>query len=111
MQIKSKDPGRPWMWAFLAVIVLAQFYVVHELVAAFALFAIGFAAFIFVVASLHMLVKCRRSPCRPSPPRYEHGLRQQHGQRQPREPESGLSRDELSARSFARKILCRPPIA
>lgn len=58
MQIKSKDPGRPWMWGFLAVIALAQLYVVHELVAAFALFAIGFAPIAFVVASLHMLVKC-----------------------------------------------------
>ena len=58
MQIKSKDPGRPWMWGLLAVIALAQLYVVQELVAAFALFAIGFAAIAFVVASVHMLVKC-----------------------------------------------------
>jgi hypothetical protein len=47
-----------WMWGFLAVIALAQLYAVRELVAAFALFAIAFAAVAFVVGSLHMLVKC-----------------------------------------------------
>ena len=58
MPIKSKDAGRTWMWGFLAVIALAQLYAVRELVAAFALFAIAFAAVAFVVGSLYMLVKC-----------------------------------------------------
>jgi hypothetical protein len=58
VQIKSKDAGRKWLWGLLAVIALAQLYAVRELVAAFALFAIGFAAAAFVVGSLHMLVKC-----------------------------------------------------
>jgi hypothetical protein len=57
VQSKRKDTGRIWLWAFLAVIALAQLYVVRELLAAFALFAIGFAALAFVVASLYMLQK------------------------------------------------------
>jgi hypothetical protein len=57
VQSKLKDTGRIWLWGFLAVIALAQFYVVRELLAAVALFAIGFAALAFVVASLYMLQK------------------------------------------------------
>jgi len=56
-QAKSKDNGRIWLWGFLAVIALAQLYVVRELLAAFALFALGFAALAFVVASFYMLQK------------------------------------------------------
>jgi hypothetical protein len=55
VQSKFKDTGRMWLWAFLAVIALAQFYVVRELLAAFAIFALGFAALAAVVASLYML--------------------------------------------------------
>lgn len=57
MQSKFKDTGRNWLWGFLAVIALAQLYVVRELLAAFALFALGFAALAFVVASLYLLQK------------------------------------------------------
>ncbi len=57
MQSKLKDTGRIWLWGFLAVIALPQFYVVRELLAVFALFAIGFAAIACVVASLYMLQK------------------------------------------------------
>jgi hypothetical protein len=57
VQSKLKDTGRIWLWGFLAVIALAQFYIVRELLAAFALFAIGFAALACVVASLYMLQK------------------------------------------------------
>jgi hypothetical protein len=49
---KLKDSGRMWLWAFLAVIELAQFYVVRELLAAFAIFVLGFAALAAVVASI-----------------------------------------------------------
>jgi hypothetical protein len=52
---KAKDNGRKWMWWFLAVVILLQMYFVKELLAAFALFAMGFAAIGFVVASLYML--------------------------------------------------------
>jgi len=57
VQSKLKDRGRIWLWGFLAVIALAQLYVVRELLAAFALFALGFAALAFVAASLYMLQK------------------------------------------------------
>jgi hypothetical protein len=57
VQSKLKDKGRIWLWGFLAVIALAQLYVVRELLAAFALFALGFAALALVVASLYMLQK------------------------------------------------------
>ena len=43
MQTKLKDNGRMWLWGFLAVIVMSQLYVVREVLAAFALFALGFA--------------------------------------------------------------------
>jgi hypothetical protein len=55
VQTKLKDNGRMWLWGFLAVIVMSQLYVVQELLAAFALFALGFATIAFVVASLYML--------------------------------------------------------
>jgi hypothetical protein len=57
LQSKQEDTGRIWLWGFLAVIALAQLYVVRELLAAFALFALGFAALALVVASLYMLQK------------------------------------------------------
>lgn len=57
MQNRLKDNGRKWLWGFLAVIALAQLYVVRELLAAFAIFALGFAALAFVVVSLYMLQK------------------------------------------------------
>ena len=51
------DGSRKWMWWFLAVLAAAQLYLVRELVAAFALFAVGFAALTFAVGSLYMLQK------------------------------------------------------
>jgi hypothetical protein len=57
VQSKLKDNGRIWLWGFLAVIALAQLYVVRELLAAFAIFTLGFAALALVVASLYMLQK------------------------------------------------------
>ena len=58
MQTKLKDNGRMWVWGLLAVIVMSQLYVVQELLAAFVLFALGFAAIAFVFASLYMLQQC-----------------------------------------------------
>jgi hypothetical protein len=55
--MKAKDNGRKWMWWFLAVLVALQLYFVRELLAALALFAMGFAAIAFVVCSLYMLQK------------------------------------------------------
>ena len=58
MQTKSKDSGRKWLWGFLAAMVVSQIYVVQELVAVFAIFALGFAAIAIVVASLYVLQNC-----------------------------------------------------
>ena len=57
MQSNLTDSGRKWLWGFLAVTALAQLYVVRELLAAFVIFALGFAALAFVVVSLYMLQK------------------------------------------------------
>jgi hypothetical protein len=54
-KMKTKDKSRKWMWGFLAILVLLQTYFVWELLAVFALFAVGFAAIAFVVGSLYMM--------------------------------------------------------
>ena len=53
----TKDKNRKWMWCFVAALVTLPFYFVRELIAAFALFAIGFAAIAFAIVSLYMLQK------------------------------------------------------
>jgi hypothetical protein len=55
LKMKGEDKSRKWMWMFLAALVLLQTYFVWELLAVFALFAIGFAALAFVAGSLYML--------------------------------------------------------
>lgn len=52
--MKKKDSNRKWMWWFLGVVLALQLYYVRELLAAFALFALGFAAIALVVMSLYM---------------------------------------------------------
>jgi|SRR5579864_2156226 len=51
----KRDKGRKWMWWVLASIAALQVYFVRELLAAFALFAMGFLAIAGVVVSLYML--------------------------------------------------------
>jgi uncharacterized membrane protein YhaH (DUF805 family) len=53
--MKTEDKSRKWMWMFLAALVLLQTYFVWELLAAFVLFAAGFAAIVFVIGSLYTL--------------------------------------------------------
>src|SRR5260221_13015525 len=53
--MKTKDKSRKWMWGFLGMVLAMQMYFVRELLAAFALFALGFAAIASVVAALYML--------------------------------------------------------
>jgi hypothetical protein len=53
--MKNKDKGRKWMWWFLGGVAALQLYFVRELLAAFALFAVGFAAVALVIASLYTL--------------------------------------------------------
>lgn len=55
--MKRKDSNRKWMWWFLGVVAALQIYFVQELLAAFALFAIGFVAIALVVISVYMLQK------------------------------------------------------
>ena len=55
--MKIKDNSRKWMWWFLGVVVSLQFFFMRELIAAFALFALGFAAIAFVIGSLYMLYR------------------------------------------------------
>ena len=45
------------MWWFLGVVLALQVYFVRELLAAFALFALGFMALALVVMSVYMLQK------------------------------------------------------
>ena len=54
---KAYDKSRKWMWWFLAAMVAGQLYFVRELLAAFALFAAGFAVVAVLVSSLYMLQK------------------------------------------------------
>ena len=55
--MKTKDNGRKWMWMFLAGLVLLQTYWMWELLAVFALFAVGFGVIALVFGSLYMLVR------------------------------------------------------
>jgi len=55
--MKTKDGNRKWMWWFLGVVIALQLYFVRELLAAFALFALGFAGIALVVMSLYMAQK------------------------------------------------------
>jgi hypothetical protein len=51
----SNDKNRKWMWYSLAAIAAPQFYFVRELLAAFAMFALVFAATAAVIACAYML--------------------------------------------------------
>jgi hypothetical protein len=52
-----KDNRRKWMWLFLVVLTAWQFYAVRELLAAFALFFLGFGAIAAVILSIYFLQK------------------------------------------------------
>ena len=52
-----KDISRKWIYWFLAVIAAMQLYFVRELLAAFALFALGFVAIALCIASIYLLQK------------------------------------------------------
>ena len=55
--MKTNRRGWKWAWWLLAAGVGLRFYFLQELVAAFAFFAIGFAAVAFVILSFYMLQK------------------------------------------------------
>lgn len=55
--MSTKDSRRKWMWLFLVVLAALQLYAVRELLAAFALFALGFGAIAICVGFLYFLQK------------------------------------------------------
>ena len=55
--VKAKDGLRKWMWLFLGGLAALQFYFVRELLAAFALFAVGFVAIGLCLAALYFAQK------------------------------------------------------
>lgn len=54
---KTNDKSRKWMWWFLAVGLALQLYFVRELLAAFALFAAGFAVIALLIGGLYAMQK------------------------------------------------------
>lgn len=54
MANKNKDTHRKWMWWFLGAIAALQLYFVRELLVAFAVFAIGFAAVATMLAVAYL---------------------------------------------------------
>ena len=55
VKIRKADKSRKWMWWLLGSIAALQLYFVRELLAAFALFALGFLAIAGAVISLYAL--------------------------------------------------------
>lgn len=55
VKMRKADKNRKWMWWLLGSIAALQFYFVWEVLAAFALFALGFLAIAGVVISLYAL--------------------------------------------------------
>jgi len=55
--MRNKDKGRQWMWWFLGALGAFQLYFVRELLAAFALFALVFAAVASLVVGVYMAQK------------------------------------------------------
>jgi hypothetical protein len=52
-----KDNLRKWMWLFLVVLAVLQSYAVRELLAAFAIFILGFLVIAVGIGSLYFLHK------------------------------------------------------
>jgi hypothetical protein len=55
--METKDKSRKWMWWFLGAVAAFQLYFVWELVAALALFALGFVVLTAGVAGIYLLYK------------------------------------------------------
>ena len=55
--MSKRDKGRKWIWIFLGVIALMQSYFVRELLAAFAIFILGFSVIALAIASLYLAQK------------------------------------------------------
>ena len=55
--MRAEGEVRKWTFWLLTIAIALQFYLVQELLAAYAFFAIGFAALTFAVVSLYLLQK------------------------------------------------------
>jgi hypothetical protein len=55
--MSKKDSGRKWIWWFLGIIAALQLYFVRELLAAFALFALGFLGIAVCISTLYLAQK------------------------------------------------------
>ena len=55
--MKKKDTGRKWMWLFQVLVAALQIYAVRELLAAFALFLLGFGSIAVCVAAVYLAQK------------------------------------------------------
>lgn len=55
--MNNKDKGRKWMWWFLGGFGAFQLYFVRELLAAYALFAVGFAFVAAIITGFYLLQK------------------------------------------------------
>jgi hypothetical protein len=53
----KKDKSRKWIWWFLGVIAAMQLYFVRELLAALAIFILGFAVIGLAIGSLYLTQK------------------------------------------------------
>jgi hypothetical protein len=58
VQAENKDNPRKWLWSFLVIFAMSQIYFVRELLAAFALFVVAFAAMALVVVTFYTLQNC-----------------------------------------------------
>lgn len=56
-RMRDTDKSRKWMWWFLGAVAGFQLYFVRELLAAFALFAVGFAFLAAIVTGVYLLQK------------------------------------------------------
>jgi hypothetical protein len=56
-RMSKRDKGRKWIWYFLGTIATLQLYFVRELLAAFAIFMLGFAVIGVCIASLYLAQK------------------------------------------------------
>jgi hypothetical protein len=55
--MSKKDKSRKWIWYFLGTIAALQLYFVRELLAAFAIFVLGFAVIGAFIGSLYFAQK------------------------------------------------------
>src|SRR6266849_1250017 len=93
--MNKKDIGRKYIWWFLGGIAAMQLYVVPELLAAFALFILGFAVIASCLAGLYLLQKS-----------WELGVARLAASRHP--ALLALRRSVASLEDFSRRPLRRP---